>query len=212
LGLEDEAMPKIPCAVAFMDCRGLEKAYKRAFKSDATGFHPIRIAERVCDSQKWSLKKVYCYLGFLKTEQNRDLYKWWAAFGRDDSSIEVRLVPPASGKTIGLQIAEDMIAGAHEGDYDVGLVFSESKEFDAVARLILDIAQGGGREVTVAGAFPWNPRIPSQWKPKHMSLISINHEFRTGWFGPQPPVVTVPRLPGSRRTGPPHGGSSKPPT
>ncbi len=174
------AEPSIKRVIVFIDGQNLFRAAKEAFGHRYPNYDPKRLAEALCAQRGWTLAQVRFYTGVPDRRDNAFWNHFWVAkleqmarvgtytFTRPlryrhetvrlpDGTDYVALVGREKG--IDVRIALDIVRGAHRGDYDVALVFSQDQDLSEVANEIRTIAREQQRWIKIASAFPSSPTV-----------------------------------------------------
>jgi len=170
--------PPVKRAVAFMDAQNLFHSAKEAFGYRHPNFDPLKLARTICEGYKWSLAEVRLYTGVPAPADDAFWNHFWVAklaqMGREgvitysralryrnqtvhlpDGREHTILVGQEKG--IDIRIALDVVRLAHQGSYDVALVFSQDQDLSEVADELRVIARQQGRWIKAASAYPSSP-------------------------------------------------------
>lgn len=174
-------------AVAFFDAQNLFHAAKSAFGYTWPNYDPHALAAMVCAQNGWKLEQVRHYTGYPSKEDNEFWHAFWTnkqsamgtrgvhTFGRllkyrlmamewpdrspillPDGTPYVRQI--AQEKGIDIRIALDVVHLALEQTYDVAILFTQDQDLSEAVDDVKAIAALQNRWVTVACAYPNNPR------------------------------------------------------
>lgn len=143
-----------------------------------SGFFFVELARAVCQSQGWSLRKVFFYTGIPDPQDNRKWHEFWArklaAMARQGVQVYSRslryrnqrvTLPDGSSHTflagsekgVDVRLALDLTGAARRGELDVALVFSQDQDLSEAADEIRAIAGEQERWIKIACAFPSSP-------------------------------------------------------
>lgn len=131
------------------------------------------IAQRICINHGWQLVGVHFYTWIPEATDHRSHF-WKLKFNQmkrdgviifsrelryqDEEIIlpdgQIHLVRVGKEKGIDVRIAIDVIRLAHQGAYDVAIVFSQDQDLTEVAKEIRVIAKEQNRWIKIASAFP----------------------------------------------------------
>jgi len=174
-------MPQEPAdkrTIAFIDGQNLYHAVREAFGYNYPNYDPQKLAETICASQGWKLVQTRFYTGIPSQQDNPFWHKFWCnkllamkrkgvhVFGRELRYRNVIVKLPDGGeysfltgqeKGIDVRIALDIIRLAHQGEYDVALIFSQDQDLSEAAEEIRVIAREQDRWIKIACAFPVSP-------------------------------------------------------
>jgi uncharacterized LabA/DUF88 family protein len=150
--------------VAFVDGQNLFNAAKKAFGYGFPNYDPLKLANLVCEQQtRWNLDKLFFYTGMPSEFRDEPRYRFWkaklASMGRHHlvqtfSRPLVYHAGVAQEKGIDVRLALDAVRLAHEGMYDIALIFSQDQDFTEVAVEIRRITADQNRWIQVACAYP----------------------------------------------------------
>lgn len=174
-------MPTEPSSkrtIAFFDGQNLYRCAKTAFGHTYPNYDPLLLAQRVCESKGWRLKRVHFYTGVPDRTDNPAWSHFWAAklavmgtrgiktFSRSLRYRNESLILPdgtertvlvGQEKGIDIRIALDVVRMARSRDYDVALIFSQDQDLSEVADEVKQISIEQDRWIKVASAFPFSP-------------------------------------------------------
>ncbi|MCG3195740.1 MAG: hypothetical protein GHCLOJNM_00207 [bacterium] len=174
-------MPTEPSSkrtIAFFDGQNLYRCAKTAFGHTYPNYDPLLLAQRVCESKGWRLKRVHFYTGVPDRADNPAWSHFWAAklavmgtrgiktFSRSLRYRNESLILPdgtertvlvGQEKGIDIRIALDVVRMARSRDYDVALIFSQDQDLSEVADEVKQISIEQDRWIKVASAFPFSP-------------------------------------------------------
>jgi uncharacterized LabA/DUF88 family protein len=188
--MSQEPIPKR--VTAFVDGQNLFHAARYAFQYSYPNYDAKQLAEYVCRAQGWQLGEVRFYTGVPAASDNPRWNGFWtkklSRMGRQGvriysrslvyrtKSVDVPGFGPHSfvageEKGIDVRLALDALDGAHRGEYDVALIFSQDQDLSELAELIRQVARFQRRWIKIASAFPDGPD-------------ALNHRGidRTDWF------------------------------
>jgi uncharacterized LabA/DUF88 family protein len=191
-------MPPEPATkrtIAFIDGQNLFHAARVAFGYTYPNFDPAALARTVCSGQGWQLDQIRFYTGVPDRTDDPFWHHFWTAkllaISRSGAHVYSRplryrnkSVPLPQGsihtflvaeeKGIDVRIALDVIRGAHRGEYDVALVFSQDQDLSEVADEIRVIAREQLRWIKIATAFPDSPTSPNRRGVNRTDWIRID--------------------------------------
>lgn len=174
-------MPTEPSSkrtIAFFDGQNLYRCAKTAFGHTYPNYDPLLLAQRVCESKGWRLKRVHFYTGVPDRTDNPAWSHFWSAklavmgtrgiktFSRSLRYRNESLILPdgtertvlvGQEKGIDIRIALDVVRMARSRDYDVALIFSQDQDLSEVADEVKQISIEQDRWIKVASAFPFSP-------------------------------------------------------
>lgn len=166
--------PGTPRAIAFIDGQNLFYAVRDAFGYTFPNYDPLKLAQAVCDEQKWRLDQVRFYTGVPAVEDSSHWHAFWHAKLAQMGRLGVwtysrqlryrkryliqngvkRTYRTGYEKGIDVRIAIDVISLAVAHRFDVALIFSQDQDLSEVADEVLKISRAGDRQLKVASAFP----------------------------------------------------------
>jgi uncharacterized LabA/DUF88 family protein len=170
--------PAVKNAFVFIDGQNLFLHSKDAFGYRFPNYDIKALAREVCELNGWTLAETRFYTGIHDPTANPFWNTFWvnktAQMGQTGVKVvtrplryrnkSVRLPDgtehtflAAEEKGIDVRIALDVIAGARNRQYDVGIIFSQDQDLAEVATEIRVIAKEQGRWIKVACAFPDSP-------------------------------------------------------
>lgn len=170
--------PTIKNAFVFIDGQNLFLQSKEAFGYRFPNYDIRALAREVCNLNGWVLAEARFYTGIHDPTANLFWNKFWvnktAQMGQTGVKVVTRplryrnksvRLPDGSEHTflaaeekgIDVRIALDVIAGARNRLYDVGIIFSQDQDLAEVAAEIRVIAREQDRWIKVACAFPDSP-------------------------------------------------------
>ena len=172
------AEPEVRRTVAFIDGQNLFYAAKFAFGYAWPNYAPRPLAEAVCRERGWDLTAIHFYTGIPDPADNAFWNHFWTArlavmgtrgvktYSRrlkyrnqtitlPDGRTTTTLVGQEKG--IDIRIALDVVRMAHQGTYDVGLIFSQDQDLSEVADEVRRISVEQDRWIKLACAFPASP-------------------------------------------------------
>jgi len=163
---------------AFVDGQNLFLQSKDAFGYKFPNYDIGALAREACKSNGWELAEARFYTGIHDATVNPFWNAFWvnrtAQMGQTGVKVitrplryrnkSVRLPDgtehtflAAEEKGIDVRIALDVISGARNRLYDVGIIFSQDQDLAEVASEIRTIAKEQGRWIKIACAFPDSP-------------------------------------------------------
>ena len=180
-------------AVAFIDGQNLYHHAKAAFGHNHPNFDPGKLFDAVCRIKGWHNRGIRFYTGVPSARHDPFWHAYWSkrllAMRRSgihvtdrrlryhrteirDSRGEVSAIHVPVEKGIDVRLALDAIRLAGEGQYDVGVIFSQDQDLAEIVSDVRDISQTAGRWIKLVSAFPSGPNATSR--------RGID---RTEWFG-----------------------------
>jgi hypothetical protein len=84
-----DSYPSAPPAkrvVAFVDGQNLFHAAMEAFGYDYPNYHPLALADRLCENRNWRCQHLRFYTGVPKLEDNPFWHNFWAAMSEGEFS------------------------------------------------------------------------------------------------------------------------------
>ena len=170
--------PAVKRTYAFVDGQNLFLQSKDAFGYKFPNYDIGALAREACKSNGWELAEARFYTGIHDATVNPFWNAFWvnrtAQMGQTGVKVimrplryrnkSVRLPDgtehtflAAEEKGIDVRIALDVISGARNRLYDVGIIFSQDQDLAEVASEIRTIAKEQGRWIKIACAFPDSP-------------------------------------------------------
>lgn len=170
--------PTVKKAFVFVDGQNLFLQSKDAFGYKYPNYDIRALACEACKLNGWELAEARFYTGIHDATANPFWNAFWvnktAQMGQTGIKVvtrplryrnkSVRLSDgtehtflTAEEKGIDVRIALDVIAGARNRLYDVGIIFSQDQDLAEVASEIRTIAKEQGRWIKIACAFPDSP-------------------------------------------------------
>ena len=137
-----------------------------------------KLAESVCIARGWTLQRVQFYTGVPSPADNAFWHGFWsnklammggrgiAVYSRPlvyrNKTIQVPGFGPytflaGEEKGIDVRLALDVLNAAHQGQFDVSLIFSQDQDLSELASLIRQVAGFQNRWIKIASAFPDSP-------------------------------------------------------
>ena len=165
-------------AVTFVDGQNLFHSAREAFGYTYPNYNVSALAQQVCMAHEWELTGVRFYTGIPDVGDDPRWHHFWtrklAVMGRQGVVVFSRplryrnrtvVLPDGTKhsflageeKGIDVRIALDVIALAHNREYDVALVMSQDQDLSEVAEEIRRIAREQRRWIKIASAFPQSP-------------------------------------------------------
>jgi uncharacterized LabA/DUF88 family protein len=170
--------PTIKRAIAFVDGQNLFFSAKEAFGHTYPNYDFPALASAVCADKGWNLEQARFYTGIPDRSIDPIWNHFWTgkllAMSRQGVEVfsrplryrnkSVKLpsgqrhaVPTAEEKGIDVRIAIDVIRLAHQGAYDVAILFSQDQDLSELCSEIRNIAREQNRWIKIASAFPVSP-------------------------------------------------------
>lgn len=165
-------------ASVFFDGQNLFHHAKAAFGYTFPNYDVLALARAVCNAGGWDLTQCRFYTGIPDASEDPSRNRFWvnktAQMGRAGVEVITRPVryrnktvrlPDGSSHTflageekgIDVRIALDVMTGAINDRYDVGIIFSQDQDLSEVALEIRTIAKQQDRWIKIASAFPDSP-------------------------------------------------------
>lgn len=165
----------------FVDGQNLYHSVKKAFGYTYPNYDVLALSGLVCERQGWELDEVNFYTGVPDQSDDPNWNAFWIAklanMGRQGVRVFSRSLRyrnkvvnlPGGGqytyldgdeKGIDVRIALDMIRKAHQGLYDVAVIFSQDQDLSEAAKEIRQISREQDRWIKVACAYPISPTTP----------------------------------------------------
>ncbi|MFZ4778373.1 MAG: NYN domain-containing protein [Terrimicrobiaceae bacterium] len=165
-------------AIAFIDGQNLFRCAKTTFGHEHPNYDVQALASAVCSLKGWQLAETRFYTGVPDVSDDPFWNHFWTAklaqmgrqkvraysralryrnqrFRLPDGTSQTVMVGQEKG--IDVRIALDIVAAAYRQSADVLLVFSQDQDLSEVADEIRMIAEGQGRWLKIACAFPSSP-------------------------------------------------------
>lgn len=164
--------------MAFIDGQNLFYTAKKAFGYKYPNYNIRALVDKICAEQKWIVTGTRFYTGIPDIGDNVFWHKFWSAklavmgtrsiktYSRHLKYRNETVVLP-DGKTattlvgrekgIDIRIALDVVHGARENLYDVGLIFSQDQDLSEIVKEVRDISIGHKRWIKLFSAFPNSP-------------------------------------------------------
>lgn len=167
--------PTIKRSIAFIDGQNLFYAATHAFGYDYPNYDPFRLAERVCDSNGWTVTDVHFYTGIPEKRDNPFWNHFWVGklavmgtrgvktFARPLRYRDQEVVLPdgvltttriGQEKGIDVRLALDVVRLALDQSFDVAVIFSQDQDLREMVDEVKRIAEQQNRWIKVACAFP----------------------------------------------------------
>jgi uncharacterized LabA/DUF88 family protein len=164
--------------VVFIDGQNLFHAAREAFGYTFPNYDPSALANVVCQRENWVLCQVRFYTGVPDIAADPFWSPFWAnkllamsrknvwVFSRPLRYRNEKVTFPDGSSTyvltkeekgIDVRMALDIVRMARNREFDIALVFSQDQDLSEVADEIRAIAQGQGRFIKIASAFPVSP-------------------------------------------------------
>jgi len=182
-------------AIAFIDGQNLFHHAKAAFGYTYPNYDVLVLARAGCSSRDWDLAQCRFYTGIPDANEDPSRNRFWvnktAQMGRVGVEVITRPVryrnktvrlPDGSTYTflageekgIDVRIALDVLAGAINDHYDVGIIFSQDQDLSEVALEIRTISKQQDRWIKVACAFPDSPTASNRRGINNTDWIRID--------------------------------------
>jgi uncharacterized LabA/DUF88 family protein len=170
--------PAVKRAVAFFDGQNLFHGAREAFGYTWPNYDVLALAQAICNCTGWTLARAQFYTGIPDAQDDPRWNHFWSAkllhlsrqgVGVFSRSLRYRnkqvKLPDGSEHTflsaeekgIDTRITIDVLRGAHRGEYDVALIFSQDQDLSEVAEEVRVISREQARWIKVASAFPMSP-------------------------------------------------------
>lgn len=187
--------PKIKRLVAFVDGQALFHASREAFGYTYPNYDVTKIVQVVADLKGWQPVKTYFYTGVPDMVESAVWHGFWSAklavMGtrsittftrplkyatqtftlRDGSTQTVRM---GREKGIDVRIALDVVRLAAQGDFDVGLIFSQDQDLSEAADEVKAISRKLNRWIQIASAYPIGPTYLNKRGINSTQWVQIN--------------------------------------
>ena len=163
-------------AVSFVDGQNLYYAAKKAFGYTFPNYDAIRLSERVCADNGWTLVQVRFYTGVPSAVDRPKWNHFWNAklgsmghagayvFQRQLKYRNVVVNVPGGGqisqlvgeeKGIDVRLALDIVRLATQQQYDVALIFSQDQDLSEAADEVRNVAREQNRWIKLVSLFPF---------------------------------------------------------
>jgi uncharacterized LabA/DUF88 family protein len=187
--------PTVKRAFAFIDGQNLFLQSKDAFGYRFPNYDIGALTRQVCTANGWEPAEIRFYTGIHDAIANPFWNTFWvnktAQMGQTGVKVVTRplryrnksvRLPDGSEHTfltaeekgIDVRIALDVIAGARNRLYDVGIIFSQDQDLAEVATEIRTIAQEQDRWIKIASAFPDSPTVRNRRGINNTDWIRID--------------------------------------
>ncbi len=170
--------PAIKRALVFVDGQNLFHAASEAFGYSYPNYEVRRLAETLCQQQRWSLAGIRFYTGVPDANDNAFWHHFWEAkllcmtrqgvqvfsrplryrhqtFTLPDGRAQTVLVGREKG--IDVRITLDVVHFVRTNACDVALLLSQDQDLSEVADEVRAIARDQGRWFKMVSAFPFSP-------------------------------------------------------
>jgi len=172
------AEPAVKRTIAFVDGQNLFHNVRNVFGYTYPNYDVQKLAEAVCVGRGWTLQQVQFYTGVPSPTDHAFWHGFWsnklAMMGRRGVAVYSRplvyrnktIQVPGFGphtflageeKGIDVRLALDALDAAHQGQFDVALIFSQDQDLSELASLIRQVAGFQNRWIKIASAFPDGP-------------------------------------------------------
>lgn len=194
-------MPEEPLtkrAHAFVDGQNLFYAAKMAFGYTFPNYDVIKLVQRVCMLQAWTIVGITFYTGVPDAIDNAFWNSFWnaklAAMGTrgvttisrplryhnktiplPDGTVTTCLVGQEKG--IDVKMALDVVRKARQEEYDVALVFSQDLDLAEAASEVKSISMAQGRWIKMACAYPVSPSYVNRRGINGTDWINLDREL-----------------------------------
>jgi uncharacterized LabA/DUF88 family protein len=181
-----------------LDGQNLFHGVRDAFGFAYPNYDPRLLAEAVCEKNSgWVLGQARFYTGVPDPSDNPFWSHFWTAklarMGREGVwtfsrplryQTTTQILPDGSETThrrghekgIDVRIALDVVRLALDGEYDVGLIFSQDQDLSEVAEEVRQISRREGRWIKLASAFPVSATGRNRRGIARTDWIPIEHE------------------------------------
>jgi uncharacterized LabA/DUF88 family protein len=170
--------PTVKKAFAFIDGQNLFHQVKDAFGYRFPNYDVAALTRAVCEPNGWQPAEVRFYTGVHDRTANPFQNSFWvnktSQMGQTGVKVTTRPLRyrnksvrlpdgtehtflAAEEKGIDVRIALDVIAGARNRTYDVGIIFSQDQDLAEVASEIRTMAKEQDRWIKIACAYPDSP-------------------------------------------------------
>ncbi|PIP65246.1 NYN domain-containing protein [Candidatus Peregrinibacteria bacterium CG10_big_fil_rev_8_21_14_0_10_49_16] len=190
----------------FIDGQNLFHAARKAFGYTYPNVDPLKLAQKLCTKQKWTLEGTRFYTGVPDSEDDPDWHKFWTAkkltmaragvhvYSRPlryrnktvtlpDGTSHSFLVGEEKG--IDVRIALDIINLAHKRKFDVVLVLSQDQDLSEVADELRVIAREQKRWIKIVSAFPGSPTVKNTRGINNTDWIRIDRKTYDSCLDPK---------------------------
>lgn len=191
--------PRPPYAMAFIDGQNLYQHAKEAFGHHHPNYDPLKLHSMVCASRGWQPRGVRFYTGVPSATRepmwagywsNRVLalkragvlvttrplrYRTSVAFDSNGDEQEI-IIPQEKG--IDVRLALDIVRCALDGQFEVGVIYSQDQDLSEVVSDIKHIANAAGKDLKLACAYPYGPNASSKRGIDKIEWIKIEqHDY-----------------------------------
>jgi uncharacterized LabA/DUF88 family protein len=198
--------PTVKRTFAFIDGQNLFLQSKEAFGYRFPNYNVGALAREACNLNGWELTESRFYTGIHDAVANPFWNAFWvnktAQMGQTGIKVitrplryrnkSVRLPDgtdytflTAEEKGIDVRIALDVIAGARNRLYDVGIIFSQDQDLAEVASEIRTIAHEQGRWIKIACAFPDSPAADNRRGINNTDWLRIDRAMYDSCIDPR---------------------------
>jgi uncharacterized LabA/DUF88 family protein len=167
--------PLLKRTIAFIDGQNLFHNARKAFGYTFPNYDVQKLAWAVCIARGWTLERVQFYTGVPSSADDAFWHGFWsnklAMMGRRGVAVYSRplvyrkktIEVPGFGpytflageeKGIDVRLALDTLDAAHQGQFDVALIFSQDQDLSELASPIRQVARFQDRWIKIASAFP----------------------------------------------------------
>ncbi len=150
--------PSVKRAVAFFDGQNLYHSARESFDRKYPDYDPLKLAKTICEMKGWQLHAVWFYTGIPDKKENEFWNHFWTAklarMGRQRIHTFARTVRNKKEKGIDIRIALDMVRMARQGNYDVGIIFSQDQDLSEAVNEIKEQAFIADKWIKLVSAFP----------------------------------------------------------
>ncbi len=209
--------------VAFFDGQNLFYAARDAFRYSFPNVDPKKLALAICAEHGWELVETHFFTGVPAAKDDPIWNGFWAAkldamkrtgvktFSRPlkyskqtivkkDGTMEIVRVGREKG--IDIRIALDIVRLAHDGTFDIALIFSQDQDLSEVVKELGRIAAMHSTKLRAVTAFPVGNRtknnrgiVGTDWVPIYKPLFDTcldTEDYRPEPAPPEGDVVAVP--------------------
>jgi len=187
--------PTTKRTIAFIDGQNLFHTVRGVFGYTYPNYDVQKLAGAVCAAHGWMLHRVKFYTGVPSSSDNARWHGFWtnklSMMGRRgvevysrqlvyrNKTVEVPNFGPytfSSGeeKGIDVRLALDTLDAAHQGEFDVALIFSQDQDLSELADLIRRVANLQGRWIKIASAYPDGPNATNRRGINHTDWCPID--------------------------------------
>lgn len=198
--------PAVKRTIAFVDGQNLYHNARSVFGYTYPNYDVQKLAQAVCASRGWQLRRVQFYTGVPSAADNAFWHGFWsnklAMMGRRGVMVFSRplvyrnktIQVPGSGahtfltgeeKGIDVRLALDALDAAHRREFDVALIFSQDQDLSELGSLIRQVAGFQDRWIKIASAFPDSPAAANRRGINRTDWCPIDKSTYDGCIDPR---------------------------